>query len=157
MLKVVPEWPTLRESKEIKYMYRVKRKRITRVRDGDRIIFEPGDEIEPTEAELRSFSDNLQKVETVTESDSSDAEEESTEETEDSQSDESEPSEETPEGVDLSDLPNLSEMNLPEIEDALKGRSFSNEEIEVLHDLESDGKDRVGAHSRIDEYGPDDS
>lgn len=40
--------------------YRVRRRPITRS-DGE--VFEPGDEIDPTEAELRAFGDNIKEIE----------------------------------------------------------------------------------------------
>lgn len=131
--------------------YRVKRKRITRINGGDYIHFEPGDEIEPRECELKSFGDNLVKVE----SDGSEAsEEEETTESEEqteSDSDESEPSES--ESDYSRDYPDLSEMTVTEeLPEYLKSHDFSEEEKEELHDIESEGDNRITAHQRIDEY-----
>lgn len=129
-------------------MYRVKRKRHIRVgEEGERTVFEPGDEIEPTDAELESFSDRFEEVQTVEVSSSSTSEGDSTEDSDESGEDQSDASESTRE------YPDLSEMSVnEELPEYLQENDFSQAEKNELHDLESSGKDRITAHQRIDEY-----
>lgn len=44
-------------------MYKVVRTTIVRNEGGDRVKYQPGDKIEPTEAELEHFGDNLSLIE----------------------------------------------------------------------------------------------
>lgn len=136
--------------------YRVKRKRITRVKGlGKYDHYEPGDEIEPTDAELENFGDNLEKIESSSESVESDSDPEQSDESESAEESTQEQSEESESesGDDpYDDLPSLSEMTVDEVEQRLEDGDFSESELGLLHDLEQLGEDRVTVHRAIDDY-----
>lgn len=115
--------------------------------DDGREDYEVGDTIEPTDAELESFGDKLEEVQTVEVTDSSESVGDETESSDESSEDESDASESTRE------YPDLSEMSVnEELPEYLQANEFSQTEKNELHDLESEGKDRITAHQRIDEY-----
>lgn len=132
-------------------MYRVTRKEHTRTEDGETVTYEVGDTFEPTDAEIDSFGDKLAKVESddTSESDSSestDTEEETEESTEESEEAETE-------SEYSRDYPDLSELTVnEELVEYLESNEFSDEEIEELHQVESEGEDRITAHQTIDEH-----